>query len=322
MKRDKSIDFLMFVAVLLVVNSHLESMYAVPFKALATGGIIGDALFFFCSGYKLSLGRLDRFDNWFKRRLVRIYPSVLVWDILAALVFSLPLTVGSLFDGWWFCGYWFIKCILIHYLALYLILRYFNRKMTLVLGLVCIGIGAWWCVSYSPKFAAEMLGALSFEWYYLFAFTLSGAILARCELLQVKLVPALACLVVSVLGHYGWLGLVDRFPALMPFRILMLFSLAAVVGSLYLLSKTDAVVRLMDRRVGLVMAAFGGLCLEVYISHNMIETTRFNHLFPLNVLFFFMAVFALAYLIRCATRLVVQTFDKNRRYDYREVFDF
>lgn len=95
MKRDKSIDFLMFWAVLLVVNSHLEGMYVVPFKPLATGGIIGDALFFFCSGYKLFLGHFDRFDNWYKRRVVRVYPSLLIWNIFIAVVISLPLTVTS-----------------------------------------------------------------------------------------------------------------------------------------------------------------------------------------------------------------------------------
>jgi len=43
---------------------------------LATGGAIGDALFMFCSGYTLFWGSMKRFDNWYKRRVNRIYPSV------------------------------------------------------------------------------------------------------------------------------------------------------------------------------------------------------------------------------------------------------
>lgn len=38
-----------FFAVLLVLNSHLDKCYPIP--ALATGGALGNALFFFVSGY-------------------------------------------------------------------------------------------------------------------------------------------------------------------------------------------------------------------------------------------------------------------------------
>ncbi len=105
-------------------------MYPENCRFLATGGILGDALFFFCSGYKLFLGGMGRFDNWYKRRVVRIYPSIIVWDILAALLFSLPLTVSSVFDGWKENGYWFVKCIMLHYIGLYIIRRFYLIILT------------------------------------------------------------------------------------------------------------------------------------------------------------------------------------------------
>lgn len=43
----------------------MELLYG-DFNDLATGGAIGDVLFFFCSGYTLFLGRMGRFDNWYK----------------------------------------------------------------------------------------------------------------------------------------------------------------------------------------------------------------------------------------------------------------
>ena len=51
-----AIDILKVFAVLLVINSHMEVCYH-PYEMLATGGAIGDALFFFCSGFTLLLGR-------------------------------------------------------------------------------------------------------------------------------------------------------------------------------------------------------------------------------------------------------------------------
>ncbi len=72
-KRDFSVDVLKFLAALLITNSHMEILYG-EYSFMATGGAIGDALFFFCSGYTLFLGRNASFFNWYKRRINRIYP--------------------------------------------------------------------------------------------------------------------------------------------------------------------------------------------------------------------------------------------------------
>lgn len=174
MKRDKGIDFLMFVAILMVVNSHLEEMYVGGSKLLATGGVLGDALFFFCSGYKLFLGKMDRFDNWYKRRIVRIYPSVIVFDVLAALI-------------------------------------------------------------------------------------------------------------------------------------------------LYLLSRSRLIVAIMGKRMGTVIAFLGSFCLKVYISSPYLQTEKYNQYFPLNILVFFIVAFVTAFRVRTITRFVVQTFNRDKPYDYQAI---
>lgn len=57
-QRDISIDILKFIAALIITNSHMELLYG-KYGALATGGAIGDVLFFFASGFTLFLGRMD-----------------------------------------------------------------------------------------------------------------------------------------------------------------------------------------------------------------------------------------------------------------------
>ena len=49
-------DIMKCLAVLLVMNSHMDLLYG-KYSALATGGAIGDVLFFFASGYTILLGR-------------------------------------------------------------------------------------------------------------------------------------------------------------------------------------------------------------------------------------------------------------------------
>ena len=86
-KRDVSVDILKFFAVILITNSHMAHLY-VKFSALATGGAIGDVFFFFCSGFTLFLSKQRRFDNYYKRRINRIYPTVFMWALLASVLFN------------------------------------------------------------------------------------------------------------------------------------------------------------------------------------------------------------------------------------------
>ena len=54
-QRDLSIDILKFIAVIVITNSHMELLYG-KYSVLATGGAIGDVLFFFASGFTLFMG--------------------------------------------------------------------------------------------------------------------------------------------------------------------------------------------------------------------------------------------------------------------------
>ena len=55
-KRDVAVDFVKVIATILVLNSHMQICYA-NHSSLATGGGIGDALFFFVSGFTLFIGK-------------------------------------------------------------------------------------------------------------------------------------------------------------------------------------------------------------------------------------------------------------------------
>ena len=44
--RNHTIDILKFLAAILITNSHMDVLYPGKFSVLATGGAIGDALFF------------------------------------------------------------------------------------------------------------------------------------------------------------------------------------------------------------------------------------------------------------------------------------
>ena len=110
-KRDFSIDVLKFLAAILITNSHMDLLYG-DYSYLATGGALGDSLFFFCSGYTLFLGRDASFFNWYKRRINRIYPTIFAWAIACCAIWSISTDfLDILVAG----GGWFIKCLMIRF---------------------------------------------------------------------------------------------------------------------------------------------------------------------------------------------------------------
>lgn len=84
-RRDISIDVLKFFAVFLIINSHMDICYP-KYSMLATGGAIGDCLFLFASGYTLFWKQPVGFASWYKRRINRIYPSVIMCALVGALI--------------------------------------------------------------------------------------------------------------------------------------------------------------------------------------------------------------------------------------------
>lgn len=143
-QRDVAIDLLKIVATFLVLNSHMGECYE-KYTFLATGGGIGDALFFFVSGLTLFLGRKMDLVNWYKRRLGRINPTVIAMGLVACLVFAHEYSFMEIMTA---SDYWFLQCILICYLLLYPIIRH-EWNMPICIGVsIAVMIGAFFCFEF------------------------------------------------------------------------------------------------------------------------------------------------------------------------------
>src|SRR5512133_1830771 len=139
--RIAGLTVLRFVAVVLITNSHLDTLY--PIALLGTGGALGNALFFGLSGYGLAIGR-SRFlpyGSWLMRRAARIYPSVTIVSVVLLAFFGIP-EIRSVWDvlgtflyptRWWFLG-----ALLAFYLPAYWLIRSGSWRAVAIAGLLAV----------------------------------------------------------------------------------------------------------------------------------------------------------------------------------------
>lgn len=322
-QRDVSIDIIKFIAVLFIINSHADMCYP-RFSALATGGAIGDSLFLFCSGYTLFWGSLKRFDNWYKRRVNRIYPSVIACLLVSALLGN--LTFGSL--NWWKLGGGeFVVFIMVYYMLLFVVQRWFVNRIPWVMAVtVIVTLAAYWFFPYKYEVSSKGIYGIStmFRWIPYFGMMLMGAWMGlRTKKGEMKVkttwkdpVLMIACLLV----FYGVQFAAKKVPAIAPWQIVTVPFLAGIVYYFWHCCNAEWIRKIYETKVGnwLIMA-IGGLCLESYLIQFSLLTDKFNFLFPLNIPLMMLIILIVSYGCRCLARIIGQTF-RTEDYEWKKVF--
>lgn len=309
-ERYPAIDYLKFLAVILVMNSHLNDYYT-KYQMLATGGAMGDALFFFASGFTLLLGRRMSFDNWYKRRINRIYPSILAAAIFAFLIFRFREDFIDVLIG---KRYWFISCILLYYVLIYPI-KYFGEGK--YLKHVFIGWSIICIIVYFTIFGANVTyyGDWTFRIFVFFLFMLQGAYMGihQKDYHYKKLYPIywilsiIAWVILSKIGTGKWYHITSVIP-------LLLFSRYS-----YLIFTSDKFTNFYRTKIGgNIIYIISQLCLEVYLIQKFAFTDKINFLFPLNIPINMVLALIAAYMVKLLANLIQQTF-RTEPYDWKNM---
>lgn len=308
-QRNIAIDILKFIAVFLVMNSHMDICYP-KYGFIATGGAIGDALFFFASGFTLFLGKSLRFDNWYKRRICRIYPSILATTIFVHLIWNFSENIVDILIA---KRYWFVGCILVYYIILYPIKEYKEGKYAfhclIVWGAVCVAI--YFCLFNNGEsfYRGGIFRSLAY-----FLIMLQGAIMGKnMNNYQYKHVHILL-LLLSVGLWYGllWIGknnyllLLSFIPLFGITRYMYFVCCAPFFKNLYCIDRFNLIYIVSQ------------LCLEVYLVQKFIFTNSFNHFFPFNIPLIMLCILASSYLIKMLANFILQTF-RLEPYNWKEM---
>lgn len=314
-QRNIGIDILKCIAAIIITNSHMEMLYG-KYSVLATGGAIGDVLFFFCSGFTLFVGRMGRFDNWYKRRINRIYPTVFAWGILSAFIFNNPKSMDQIIISG---GGWFVTCIMIYYIALYFIQRFCLSRLKLIFGIVSIICIIWYLSIERPE-GYNMYGDTYFKWCHYFLFMLLGAIMGISKKeYQYNLKKDLLLLLSSIIVYYGVLFAGHKSPIMEELQIISLIPLLFVTFYFYKVCNNELLKQIYNKRIiGWFIKFIGGLCLEIYLVQYSLFTDKMNNIFPFNLFIMFAIIVLVAYLLRCASRLFSQIF-KDEDIDWKSI---
>lgn len=304
--RDKSIDLLKFFAALLITNSHIEVFE--PQYGLSTGGAIGDALFFFCSGYTLFMGNMGRFDNWYKRRLTRIFPPIIVWGILLSFCFNIH---RSMFYTIVHSGGWFIKCILIYYLIAYPIRKYALSYLRCIFICSVVLLIVWYITIEEDTFF--IYGWNYFKWGVYFLIFLEGAMLGTQYIKrQRSLGISILGLIVCIFLFYVICVFQFRCMLLHKFQILSVFALLGITFYFYQCCHSRIMEHVFDVKIArMIVRGIGGLCFEIYLVQQILMRFTLSLNYPYNVIEICLLILFWAYVLRVTTNFFLQTVRQN-----------
>ena len=277
------IIWLKFTGCILVTNSHLGNLY--PISQLAIGGMLGNVLFFLCSGYCLSC-KNTVFIEWYSKRLKRIYPSLIIANLIVGN-YAICENVLDVFRVFIYPSvYWFIGAILFFYILMYFIGIYCNsiRKLNILQCVVLIIYLTVYviCVDKS-KWSVE--GEGYFKCIFYFGVNLLGFYLKRKGIKKYN-VRILICLS----GLMLFLHLTSRLACeispefLMVQCLVQLFALGFGVSVFFLGYSCEKQLKVISPRVRKIVTLIGASTLEVYLLTKNITYFEKIKIFPLNII--------------------------------------
>lgn len=297
------ITALKFIATILITNSHFGVLYPNQFQVLATGGTIGNSLFFFISGYTLYFSNKESFVKWITKRFLRIY--IPVW--IFGLVVSMLLNKWN-FQDFIFPNYWFLRAILVFYFIYFVAIKYFKDKLSWILIIVLAGYLAIFFINTHQSWVIEITENKTYlHWYYYFGIMLFGALTAQKNNLrpQNNLKTGLN-LVVWTSIYYVSKFLIFKFNAF-EYQFLIPIILFIICYYAYNLTLT---INLKAEKMKKPIQLIAGLTLEIYIVQFVIIRTMANLTFPANtllsIILILISAYALNFISTKLMRIIIQ----------------
>ena len=312
------IDFLKIMAVLLIINSHMDSIY--PISSLATGGSMGNALFFVTSGFLLRGKRKDA--RFFAKTIVKLYVSVYIVTLL------LMYQPGKNFflQFIWPTNFWFVGAILLFY-GFYALLEKWKVFAHYPLFLACtaaVYFIVYFAVLDTSQWVVEAEGlhdaASCFKLIYYFAVMITGGLIRECSFSHKKVMMARIGWIASFVLLYGSKFIMDKNSAWMHWQFTSQF-FTFLFAVLMLIASTESdIIQMVEKKQSLanVIKYVSSASLELYlVQFAMIYFCQGRFPFPVSFVFaialIFLSAISLKVLIEKSAQFIERLTLKVRR---------
>jgi peptidoglycan/LPS O-acetylase OafA/YrhL len=302
------INWLRLIATVLITNSHYATVWPTP--ALATGGLLGNIIFFAVSGFCL-FGTKQGFWSWYKKRFFRIWPVMVAFTLVAALAGIDGYKIGNVDDAirllvfptnyvfvvWilvLYVPFWFVNKLTERYAKAPLVALMLTAVLHLAVYLVFVDKGAYVIDDVSSPFIL----------FLYFAAMMLGAVLKG------RGNPVKCKAVLHVLGALGALALyfgskiaIGKWDELLALQIVNQYTIYLALFMVFtLMMRAEKRLENLPSRVKSVAGLVAKLTLQVYIVQFVI-ISQFEHLaFPLNFVVITVLILAAAALLMLAER--------------------
>lgn len=307
MKEEKHfINLLRVLAAICITNSHLANVW--PISAIASGGMLGDVLFFAISGYCLynSEFRLRDFGKWYIKRIRRIYITVTVITLLTCFFTEFPSSVSGWIKTFIYpTQYHFVASIMILYIVYYIWMYFLKRWRVRV-----------WISGTTFLTVTLIIYALTFDksWYHIdvvedqfirflfFTAMLMGAYFRESEKEvgnpSVKNVGAVSILCVGlVMLYFAVRIVVPKFELFTVQFLTWIAILIALYGIFYWAETLEPYLLQLPVKANRCLAFLAGITLQIYLVQFPIIERFEIFIFPLNLLVIMVVIIVAATIV-------------------------
>lgn len=309
-----ALNGLKVLAILLVFNSHCGKLY--PVSVMATGGALGNALFFILSGYFLKVDD-KKISRWIIKKIMRLYPAMLIVSVGYALIFQyFPENIQAIVARFiWPTGYWFIGGLLLFNIIIYFFEKY-NMFKNFTLYSIILWIIYFVCyILFVNKeiWSVEENGFFRLI-YYFYIFSVGYCL--KTERIHAKISTRLALVsaVICFLGQIGWKFIMIKIQPLMVTQFLcqILGVLFAVSMLIYTLNIEKKYCKLPKQLINIV-----DLCsrysLEIYLTQRTAQRIALGANFPINIFIAVVITIIYSLALKRITKILV---NRNIKFDY------
>jgi peptidoglycan/LPS O-acetylase OafA/YrhL len=306
--------FLRFMAICLILNSHLDLYYPIPH--VGTGGAIGNALFFALSSFGLFLSETRKpqsFIIYCFKRIKRIYPSVwlvLLMFVLPAKLYKKGIDLYGVISFLKDClapPFWFLQALIIYYIIGFLLIKKFSKlRLTIFF---CIALMSYLYV-YLNFIDLSIWSVENFPFkliFYLMVFMFGILLADTNEKINFSgTVDIIICSVlVCVLYGHKYLMTKNLFSNFQAIQQMILFP---IIYYLFKISRSSFVIDgIMQMPVlGKAIMFVSSITLELYIVHASISPYILHQKFkfPENIIIFLALSFSISAVIKWASNKV------------------